>query len=141
MTIHVRDRVDAVRITRRPRTGRRTVMISVSSPSLEYPQPVRPGGDVRVVLPVAFEDVTGGPGAISDDDATRIARFVKFQISRGVEDLIIHCDAGISRSAGVAVAVAEYLNIPISEIDFAEPPDPNPTVRDAVLRALRATDE
>lgn len=43
------------------------------------------------------------------EDARRVARFVK----AWVVDLVIHCDAGISRSQGMANAIADHLDVDV----------------------------
>lgn len=133
MIVRVLPRAAAARLTRRPPSGRRVAMISISSPSAERAAPIRPGGDVRVVLPLAFEDVVEGPGAMSREDAARVAAMARRQAGR-VDELVVHCDAGVSRSAAVAAALAERPELGVSEIIHAAPPRPNP----AVLRAVRA---
>lgn len=47
--------------------------------------------------------------SITDDDAKRIANTVK-KYQDKVKQIFVHCDAGISRSAGVAAAISKYLN-------------------------------
>lgn len=52
-----------------------------------------------------FDDVLDDRG-ISHKQAEQIADFVKR--NRGIDTLIVHCDAGISRSAGVAAAISHW---------------------------------
>lgn len=59
-------------------------------------------------LSVAFRDTENDTG-ISHEDAERIARFIMENKDEYVH-IIIHCSAGISRSAGVAAAISKYLN-------------------------------
>ena len=64
-------------------------------------------------LHLEFEDwdkEADGEIVISDIDATMIARFVKtWNDSPAEYDLYVNCEAGQSRSAGVAAAIAKYL--------------------------------
>jgi protein-tyrosine phosphatase len=57
-----------------------------------------------------FADVElDGENCITDEQATEIAAFV-FEIHNTAERIIVHCEAGVSRSAGVAGAIMKYLN-------------------------------
>lgn len=47
---------------------------------------------------------------ITPDHARQILDFVDRHIKNGVEHFVVHCDAGISRSPGVAVALKEIYN-------------------------------
>lgn len=42
--------------------------------------------------------------------AREIIDFVKKEIENGVDNFLVHCDAGISRSPGIAVALNEIFN-------------------------------
>lgn len=62
------------------------------------------------VLKLHFDDVENnetGYYAITDEDAKRIANFVK-NIDDKIDILIVHCLAGRSRSAGVAGAISKW---------------------------------
>ncbi len=67
-----------------------------------------PENGIKDVLFMAFEDVDGHEsGVMSQKDADAIVDFV----SRHLEDVdvvIVHCMAGISRSAGVCAALVRY---------------------------------
>lgn len=61
------------------------------------------------VLPLVFDDVTRlSPGlvAFNEDMASKIWDFVEQHWGK-VEFLVIHCDMGMSRSPGVAAAIAK----------------------------------
>ena len=65
---------------------------------------------LKDVLRVSFEDVdTDGVHAITDDDARKIVRFVN-KWKKQVELIVIHCEAGMSRSAGVCAALMLWIN-------------------------------
>ena len=72
---------------------------------------------------------------ITDEDASRIAKTVK-KYKNKVQQIIVHCDVGISRSAGVAGAIAKYLNNDDNKF-FMAPYCPNMTCYTKVLFALR----
>lgn len=65
---------------------------------------------LKHILWVKFDDVElSDKNAITDDDAKRIALFVNL-VKDKVDRIVVHCDAGISRSSGVAGAIMKYLN-------------------------------
>lgn len=98
--------------------NRDAVIISISDPSIEYDEAPFCSKENRVsaVLPLSFSDADG-PGKdvygldvdeedlMNDEDAVKIARFVNENRDKLI---IVHCDAGISRSAGVGAAIAKY---------------------------------
>jgi predicted protein tyrosine phosphatase len=43
---------------------------------------------------------------VNSDDANKVAAFIN-RVADKINLLIVHCDAGISRSAGVGIAIAE----------------------------------
>lgn len=94
-------------------------MISISDPNMEYEQEpfCTPQNRIRAILPLCFADAdrpgpdvygreAGLPDLMSDADANAIATFLTQ--NPGLE-IIVHCDAGISRSAGIAGAILKYL--------------------------------
>lgn len=76
--------------------------------------------------------------AITNEDANRIARTVK-KYQHRVNQIYVHCDAGISRSAGVAAAISKYLNNDDFKW-FVSPYCPNMTCYTKVLFALNEED-
>lgn len=63
---------------------------------------------ILAVLRLFFDDVDYGNTAMTTSDANKIAEFVhRYQYS--VDRIIVHCEAGQSRSAGVAAAIMLYL--------------------------------
>lgn len=94
-------------------------IISISTPNTEYPYKVFKSDTNGVIdiLDLSFADVDGQDSIdinddyaaikelMTDKDAKRIAGFVE----RYKEVLLlIHCDEGVSRSAGIAAAVLRY---------------------------------
>lgn len=70
------------------------------------------------VLQLAFHDIDAdepeGPYVLmSEDDARRIVAFVE-QVAPKIDVLMVHCRAGISRSAAVAKWVAEHYGLPFN---------------------------
>lgn len=88
------------------------------------------------VLRLNFDDVEKGEkNCITEHDARRIKAFVD-NVRYRVDRLIVHCEAGVSRSAGVAAAIMKGINgddMPIFENGrFC----PNMTCYRAVLNAF-----
>ncbi len=85
----------------------KTAMISICDPDSAEARPfVSTANGVCAILPLSFFDVDQGDGRMTRKDAERVRDFVARH--RDVP-LIIHCGAGVSRSAGVAAAVSKYL--------------------------------
>ncbi|MGZ3530465.1 MAG: hypothetical protein ACXVAR_03095 [Vulcanimicrobiaceae bacterium] len=84
-----------------------------------------------------FDDIhdDGDPyfTAISWVQAERIAAFIQCAHESEIDELVIHCEAGISRSAGIAVAACSIIGID-DEFCYEGERRPNPLVRDRVLR-------
>ncbi len=94
------------------------VMISVSDPNMYYDcEPFASSENgVQEILPWCFSDADeAGPDVygieaeesdlMSFEDAEKIARLLR---KHPDTDIIVHCDAGISRSAGIAAALLKY---------------------------------
>lgn len=86
---------------------------------------------------LSFDDVEcGEKGCITAQDADRIASFVRSIEGRDdIERLVVHCGAGVSRSAGVAAACSLYLFGDDSEF-FGSKYCPNRTCYRMVLDSL-----
>lgn len=64
---------------------------------------------VKSILRITFNDVGADEtGCMTREDAERIASFAK-HIANRVDTIIVHCDAGVSRSAGTSAAIMKYL--------------------------------
>lgn len=97
--------------------GHQSVMISITDPG-SCPNKVRKSADngISDILRLSFEDVDGENG-MSDADAALVCNFVKKHIKdKDTELIIVHCEAGISRSAGTAAAILKYLTGSDSQI-------------------------
>jgi len=58
------------------------------------------------------KDQTDKAGMLFDEaGAKQILAFVKE--NAGLDELVVHCDLGISRSAAVAILLGEYLGVPV----------------------------
>ena len=77
-----------------------------------------------------------------EDQALWAAETLLIALKHGVEEFLFSCDAGISRSAGMAEAFACFLaekEIPFEKHHY-RPPSPNPLVKEKLLLALKATE-
>jgi predicted protein tyrosine phosphatase len=85
----------------------RAAIISITSSEDEYPSFTN---DSLSVLLLCFDDVNKGqPNCITDNHAHKIVQFVNTVQKQGCQKLVVHCDAGISRSAGVAAAIMKFI--------------------------------
>jgi protein-tyrosine phosphatase len=65
---------------------------------------------VKAILPLQFDDVDyGQKNCITSEDARMIIDFVLKWINK-VNLVIVHCEAGVSRSAGVCAALMKIFN-------------------------------
>ena len=65
--------------------------------------------NIKAIKHFTFDDVEDGSGAITQGIANGIADFVRGWIDR-VDTVVVHCDAGVSRSAGVGAAIMKWAN-------------------------------
>ena len=139
MHIEVMSRREAIRLCYKPSGGRKVSMISISAPGDAYEShPVVRNG-IKAILPVSFFDVTKSSQAqpaITKEDADKIAQVILFRRSKGCEDFVIHCDAGMSRSAGVARAMEVFFDLPESAVTYHHGNFANNTVFRMVLHSL-----
>jgi predicted protein tyrosine phosphatase len=79
----------------------------------EYPANL--SKDWKAILQLEFDDVTYGSTSLkvfTQDQAKQIVDFV-MKHHADTQRIYVHCHAGISRSAAVAMIVGDYLDIPI----------------------------
>ena len=97
---------------------------------------------IRSILPLSFHDVeviTDTPSGrffpMTENDAKRVAVFVN-AIWDKIDYLIVHCEAGISRSSGVAAAILKAKTGDDSEIFENVRYVPNRTCYRKVIKAF-----
>ena len=117
MNVTVMSRQDAIKYCYQPHS-QRVIMISISDPYETYmrgPFSSHENG-VAAVMSLAFADAevpgkdvyyreVGEEDLISQADAKKIRDFLQRYPDT---DVIVHCDAGISRSAGVGAAILKW---------------------------------
>lgn len=95
-----------------------------------------PKNGIQRVHHVKFDDVNrGGENCITEEQANAIAKFVKEVVDK-VDIILVHCEAGQSRSAGCAAAILKWATG--SDLQIYDDPKytPNSTVYSMVLCAL-----
>lgn len=98
------------------------VIISINDP-FDYPAKFNPNNKaIKDVLYLSFYDISketkdifGGYESMSEDDAMKIAEFVRKWKDK-VDAIWVHCEYGVSRSSGVALAIIDYLNMNLTPI-------------------------
>jgi len=85
-------------------------VISISDVGATAPVIMRDGNGVDTVLHLFFDDVEkGAENCITKQDAQKIVSFVK-SLDKSIVNLIVQCEFGQSRSAGVAAAISVMVN-------------------------------
>jgi predicted protein tyrosine phosphatase len=126
----------------RPQPGERYAMLSFVDVGVEVPHIERREGLLERLV-IAADDCTPHDPPfngrrlrpLSEAQAKQVARFVRANADR-IDTLVIHCHAGLSRSPGAAVAIAEALAIAEIEMLNGESVVPNQHVRDTLRVAL-----
>ena len=83
-----------------------------------FPEPLPKNHKLHTFL---FEDVTDPefPDAFSQKQARKIWKVADKAIRRN-EDLLIHCEAGESRSAAIGVAIGMRYNVPVRFFEYKD---------------------
>ena len=107
--ITIMSRTQAIKYCHQPH-DRQSVMIAIATPLTQYNSApfVSVRNKIQNILRLEFEDASEGDGIMTERDAKAVADFVRKYA--GTEHIIVHCDAGRSRSAGVAAAIMKYEN-------------------------------
>lgn len=114
MKVVVMSRKDAVRYSFKPH-DEKSAVVSISSIESDYDTAVyaSPYNGICAVLPLKFDDEDCGENCIVVEEAVIIMMFVERHKDKLI---IVHCDAGVSRSAGIAAALMKHYNGDDSEI-------------------------
>ena len=114
MNITVMNRTQAIKYCHNAHNNQ-VVMISIYTPCEEYhDEPFMStiiGNGVYEICRVGFFDIDSNYpisfGHMTLDDAELIADVIERNLDK---DIIVHCDAGQSRSAGITAALSKYYN-------------------------------
>lgn len=88
------------------------VIISISTPG-DNKNEFKRNDSLRDVLYISFDDIEDareGGTMMSRENARDIVNFIVRWHVLGIPEIWVHCDAGISRSAGVAAAIMKFFN-------------------------------
>lgn len=117
-------------------------VVAIISTSGDAPDPGRLRG-IPYVYAIYRDIDYDGPGAFSDEDATRFAAFVR-NLGPEITTVYCCCDAAQSRSPAVAAAISRHFGIDAMDTIWRNPHyKPNMLVFEKLCRALGipATDE
>ena len=97
----------------RKRHNYKSIIISITDKKCNYPQisfnPQFNG--IQEVCFLKFNDVSKvQPNFITRKDAQKIVAFVKKYEKSDIDTIIVHCEVGVSRSAGICAAILKYFN-------------------------------
>ena len=85
------------------------IIVSITDPGT-LPAILRQNHQTKGVLRLEFEDVDGDqPDAMTTEQAEAIANFIN-EHKDSIDIIVVHCEAGVSRSAGVAAAISLVVN-------------------------------
>ena len=82
-----------------------------------------------------IKSVAASLGAFSEEMAAQVSEFATNQIAKGTTLFVINCEAGISRSAGIASALSWHYNH--DESFFMVHYKPNQWIRKQILMAMK----
>jgi predicted protein tyrosine phosphatase len=100
-------------------------VISITDPPFSHPNlPASPY--CQGILQLHFSDVDERVArlkrapvqvvAFTAEMAAQIAAFVQEKMEQGATLFLVHCEAGMSRSAGVAAAISRFYNSPLAKV-------------------------
>lgn len=102
------DRIDAISYSKK-QNDNTSIIISISCNSENFPNiETTDNNKIRNVSYYHFDDEEVGASSISEIQAKDIADTV-LKYKDSVDTIIVYCDAGVSRSAGVGAAIMKYL--------------------------------
>jgi len=134
MEIEIRNRNN---INQSNQTGE-SIIISIADPDNDHPE-IDTFRGLQSILKLSFHDITPAMNVpekykhMSDEQAVEVAEFIKEH--KDIDKLIVQCDAGISRSAGLGAGVFAFLSNSENEILTDSRYIPNMWVYYQTLRA------
>ena len=105
MNIKVFSRENCIKYVKKNKNNNRAV-ISITDIKSELPFKL---AEENAVLFLQFDDEEVGERAMTQRHANTIVSFIK-SLNDNVDELIVHCEAGVSRSAAVAAAISFSIN-------------------------------
>jgi len=114
MVVEVMNKISAEKYATQSHKEQSVILSIASIGSAEaFIIPTKVSGIVDVIY-LHFNDTDSREytdGGITDSDAKKICDFInKYKNIPIIDKIIVHCEAGQSRSAGVAAAIMKYLN-------------------------------
>ncbi len=98
------------------------VIISIKDPWAENAHFNSGNSSIKEILYLSFYDISeetkdifSGYSSMAPDDALKIAHFVNKWKDKA-DTIWVHCEVGVSRSAGIAMAIMEYLKMDLTPI-------------------------
>lgn len=141
MNFQVMSKDKAVKYSFHPYTER-SAIISITN-LWDMPVKFSHEANIKRILHIFFDDVEKGEkNVITFEDGKKIKEFVDDCLKDNIELLIVHCSAGVSRSAGVCAAIMKAVTG--NDMDIFDNPHfcPNMTCYRTVLEAfIRDIDE
>ena len=136
MYINILNRAKAVKLSYSCKED--IVIISITTPFDPIPR-FNDNPHIKGIFRMSFHDVMENDAEEYEppkpSDFIGLKRFIDFH-KDSISGIVIHCDAGISRSAGCAMAVAEYLGCENIVRTQGESFRPNFTVYDCTRKEL-----
>ena len=121
MNIKILSRVKAVKLSYTD-FEKDKVIISIKDPWADNAHFNRNNSSIKEILYLSFYDISeetndifGGYSSMSPYDARKTAHFVNKWKDK-VDTIWVHCEVGVSRSAGIAMAIMEHLNMDLTPI-------------------------
>ena len=105
MNIKVFSRENCIKYVKKNKNNNRAV-ISITDIKSELPFKL---AEESAVLFLQFDDEECGERAMTQQHANTIASFIK-SLNGNVDEIVVHCEAGVSRSAAVAAAISFSIN-------------------------------
>lgn len=136
MKFEVMSQTNARRYSMKPH-DERTIMISINDCENEGMHIINRNNrnNIQKVLYMYFDDVESGTGVITSDQATKIVQFIK-ACPDNIDKIIVHCGAGVSRSAGCCAAIMKFMTGSDMQIFDSPKYCPNMRVYREVLNAF-----
>ena len=116
MNIKVMSKFEAIEYNYREDIQNNYIIISISSIDTEEHVLFSPNNKCKGVIRLKFNDLERDYGdkirAPRQGDFSGLKMFIDDFVERGnIEDIIVHCEAGISRSSALGAVIAQYLGL------------------------------